>query len=240
MKGARQKQKCRSRDRPFQRLGAGVELERGPVKGSAVVFLRVNELEFCVAQSDYGVVTIIQTFVKLIHQLRRRSIADFPQAADYVMGASAQESPSESDEAFSRVHFHTGAVASGNGYEIGGERAPNNVARVELEGIAVGRKNDGGFERLEAAGRSVRRKVNVRELARIAGKIGGGCGCGFGEECDSRFRKVFLEDFGLSAGIRENGKIFAGKKRVTKKNKIGSFGRSFAVCTREQGERIGD
>ena len=51
----------------------------------------------------------------------------------------------------------------------------NDIAGVELEGIGFSRafgKHDGGVERTQAAGRTVRDKMNVGKLFRIAGEVG--------------------------------------------------------------------
>ena len=111
----------------------------------------MDQGELGVAESGCRVLTSAEVFVEFVHQLRGGRIAYFPQAADDMVSAGAEECPGEADEPFTGVCFDTATVARGDGDEIGGERTLQDVASVELEGIAFRGKDDGGFEGLKPA-----------------------------------------------------------------------------------------
>ena len=59
------------------RLGAGVELKRGPVERFAVG-TRFQQREFGVAECGVGSLSLFETAVEFIHELGSGDVADFP------------------------------------------------------------------------------------------------------------------------------------------------------------------
>ena len=248
------REKHRSEDRPLQterssgaakdghakELGAGVELEGGPVEGAVIGAGGVDESEFGIAQSCGGILACGNAFVEFVHQLRCRGAADFPESSDDVVRTSAEEGPGKADEAFAGELAFTGAVTRRNGNQIGIERALNDVPRVELVAIAFRRKNDRGFQRARDAGGAVRGEVDIRVLPGIAGKIVGSDGFRAGGYATALLGKVFFKSGEFFTCIGERRKIFAGGQGVAEKEKIGGFGRRFAMGAGEKGERVGD
>ena len=108
--------------------------------------------------------------------MRRRGIADFPESGDDVVCSGTEKSPGETDETFAGINSFARAVASRDRDEKRVDRMLKDIARVEFEGIALRRKDDGRFERARTAGGAVRGEMQKRELIRIAREILG-CLC---------------------------------------------------------------
>src|SRR5215469_13679057 len=80
----------------LMKLGAGVELEGGPVVGLAEVALcvfRVEERELGGAEGRGRVLATAEFGVEGIHEVRCCGVADFPQGTDDVVRARAEERP---------------------------------------------------------------------------------------------------------------------------------------------------
>src|SRR5229473_4733150 len=147
-------------------LRARVKLERRPVERLAEDRIGMQQGELGGAQRRGRIPALAQFSVELIHQLRRRGVVDFPQRGDDVMGSGTQERPGEPDQAFSGVGARAGAVAGRDGHEVRRERMLDDVARVELERIAVRTQNHRGIQRMRAAGAPVRNKMQIRKALR--------------------------------------------------------------------------
>jgi len=62
-------------------LGAGVELEGGPVEGAAVGSFRVQEIQLGVAQRGGWILSRSNTLIEVVHDLGSGRSADFPKAS---------------------------------------------------------------------------------------------------------------------------------------------------------------
>ena len=156
-------------------LAAGVELEGGPVERLAEGFPRVEKGELGLAQGGTGLLFVLEILVQAPHQLWRGLIADFPECADDVVRSSVEKSPGEPHGAFPRIGSRAAPVARRDGDKPRVEGHLNDVASVELEGVFGCRrtgKDDGGIQRVGAAGHAMGNEVNEGELLRVAIEVG--------------------------------------------------------------------
>src|SRR5215467_8894479 len=114
-------------------LGTGVNQERRPVEGSPVIAGGVDQAQLGFAQCGGRILARTEVFVHFVHQLRRGGIAHFPQTADDVASAGAEEGPGEADKPLASIGFDAAAVASRDGDKVSAERVREDVASVELE-----------------------------------------------------------------------------------------------------------
>ena len=92
------------------------------------------------------------------------------------MGAGVKKCPGKTDQALASVRLCPRPVASRDGDQVGVQRMFDYIARVELVGIGLGRKNYRRFERPRAAGGAVSRKMKVRKRLGLAcQEASGGC-----------------------------------------------------------------
>jgi len=184
---------------------AGVELERGPVEGLAELTAGADEGEFGLAQGDGGWLAGFEAGVEGIHEARGGFVGDLPKGADDGVRAGVEEGPGETDESFAGVLACTGAVAGGDGDELGVDGALHDVARVEFVCAFGGTgEDDGGVEGVGAAGDGVGDEVDVGELGGVASEVVGRAGCGGGEDGRGGWMEVPLN---LRHFIAEEGQV---------------------------------
>ena len=111
----------------FSLLRSGVQLERRPIEGFAEDSWGTDQSELGIAERGAGILTGAQTFIKLVHQLWRGIVADFPERGDHIVRTSAQKSPRKTNQTFASVSARTSTIAGGNGDEIGVERTRDDL-----------------------------------------------------------------------------------------------------------------
>ncbi len=154
------------------RLLAGVELEGRPVEGLAELAAVADESELGLAQGDGGGLASFEAGVEGVHEARGGVVGDLPQRADDGVCAGVEKGPGEADESFAGVLACAGAVAGGDGDELGVDGMLHDVARVEFVGAFGGAgEDDGGVEGVSSAGHGVGDEVDVGELGGIAGEV---------------------------------------------------------------------
>src|SRR5580704_11284246 len=91
-----------------RRSGAGVELERRPVK-RIMVQAAVKQRELGRAQGGVRAGSFIEFVIEAVHQSFSGRIADLPEAGNHVVGSSSQESPGKSYQSLAGVGALTSA-----------------------------------------------------------------------------------------------------------------------------------
>src|SRR6266849_6869932 len=217
---------------------AGVELEGRPIEGFAENGVGAQEGELGGAQGCRGIPALAQFSIELVHQLRRRGVVDFPERRDDVVRAGAQERPGEPDQTFPGVGARAGAIAGRNRHEVRRERMLDDVARVQLERIAVRTQNHRGIQRMRAAGASVRDKMQVRKALRPPLQESGRRGLWSRKHFAARIAEIASDAIHFSGRLPQHGKIVARRDGVPDEQKIPVLGS--AVSARpEQSERTG-
>jgi hypothetical protein len=117
---------------------AGVDLEGSPVEGLAEGTAGVDGGELGCAKGGVGWVAAEEAGVEAVHELGGRGVGDLPEGSDDVVSPGAEEGPGEAYEAFARVVAASGAVAGGDGDEVGVEAMVEDVAGVEAVGKGLG------------------------------------------------------------------------------------------------------
>ena len=117
---------------------AGVDLEGSPVEGFAEGSASVDGGELGCAEGGVGWLAVEEVGVEAVHELGGGGVGDLPEGSDDVVGSGAEEGPGEADEAFAGVVAASGAVAGGDGDEVGVEALVEDVAGVEAVGEGLG------------------------------------------------------------------------------------------------------
>lgn len=209
------------------RLRAGVKLKGRPVVGLAKYVGGVEEREFCGAQRGGWIFTAVEAVIEFVHELRRcRGVADFPESADDIVSARAQESPRKTDEALAGIGTRAGTVAGRNGDEFGVEMATDDIASVEFVRISAGifAEDDSGIERASAAGCAVSDEVEISEMLGVASEVGGRRRLLAAKNFEVGVFEIALDDVHFIFGVRQAFEFGACLRRVADEKKAFLFG----------------
>ena len=79
------------------------------------------------------------------------------------VGAGVEEGPRKTNKSLPGVGFDARTVASRYSDKVSLKGMADDIARVEFERVALGREDDGGLQRQQAAGGAVGGEVEVGE-----------------------------------------------------------------------------
>src|SRR4051794_1874522 len=109
----------------------------------------LNELELRVAKGRSRILSGANIRVKIVHEFGCGVVVHFPQCSDDLMRTCMEERPGQTDETLPRICARACAMAARDRYQSSMQLLLDDVAGVELVGVAVACKDNRRFERAQ-------------------------------------------------------------------------------------------